>query len=156
MVMTPSKDAEAERAVDAYLVVAARAGDRRAFDQLARRWHQRMTAHAWRLTGDGEAARDAVQSAWLDMARGLSRLRDEHAFPAWAYRIVTRRCARFIAGRQDDRRLAQDMTREAAAAEQSPSAPDAAREDETRRLHAAIRSLPAAQRAALPFFTSRR
>ena len=58
-------DAATRRLLDEYLVVAARTGDQRAFADLVCRWHRRLLAHAWRLTGDDEAARDAVQSGSL-------------------------------------------------------------------------------------------
>lgn len=142
-------DAATGRLVDEYLVVAARAGDRQAFGDLVRRWQRRLLAHAWRLTGDPDAAQDAVQASWLEIARGLNRLKDETAFPAWAYRIVTRRCARDTAGRILRRRLAH-------AVEAEPEAfalqPDAEARDDAERLHRAIRSLPAAQRAAIALF----
>jgi len=139
------------RVLDEYLVVAAAAGDRRAFDDLARRWRRKLVAHAWRLTGDREAAHDAAQAGWVEIARGIGGLRDEAAFPAWAYRIVSRRCASLIAARQQDRILAR-----AVAAEPEPAAevPDqgAAQGPEIARLHAAIRDLPPAQRAAIALF----
>ena len=82
-----------EQLLDEYLVASARVGDRRAFDLLARRWGRKLLAHAWRLTGDADLAREAAQDGWVEILRGLGRLRDERAFPAWAYQIVTRRCA---------------------------------------------------------------
>jgi RNA polymerase sigma-70 factor (ECF subfamily) len=80
-----------QRARDAYLVVAAQTGDRAAFALLVRRWHGRLLAHALRLTRRRDVAEDAVQAAWVEIVRGLPALRDERAFPAWAFRIVTRR-----------------------------------------------------------------
>ncbi|MGQ2991116.1 RNA polymerase sigma factor [Brevundimonas sp.] len=139
------------RVLDEYLVVAAAAGDRRAFGDLARRWNRKLIAHAWRLTGDQEIALEAAQSAWVEIARGIVRLRDEKAFPAWAYRIVSRRCARLIAARQADRALAASVAAE-------PPPPPAMTDDafgmrlEAERLHAAIRALPPAQRAAIALF----
>ena len=147
---TPSRALEARRLLDEYLVVSAQAGDRRAFAELARRWHPRLVSHAWRLTGDVELARDAVQSGWIEIARGLRRLQDPGAFPAWAYRIVSRRCARTIRGLQQDRRLARDAAAEPAEASTSPV--DITGADEAARLHAAIRDLPPAQRAAIALF----
>lgn len=139
------------RVLDEYLVMAAAAGERRAFEDLARRWHRKLVAHAWRLTGDGDAARDAAQAGWVEIARGIGGLRDERTFPAWAYRIVSRRCAGFIADRQKERTLAR-----AVAAEPEPvaDAPDwrADHRPEIERLHAAIRDLPPAQRAAIALF----
>jgi RNA polymerase sigma-70 factor (ECF subfamily) len=146
-------DKTTSRALDGYLVVAAQAGDRTAFDHLARRWQRRLIAHAWRLTGDGEAARDAVQWSWLEIAQGLGRLRDEQAFPAWAYRIVSRRCARFVTGRQGERALARGLARENAVdPDPFAPAPDPEGPDEARRLHQAIAALPPGQRAALALF----
>lgn len=84
---------EPDRILDAYLAAAARAGDRSAFEALARRWEPRLLRHAWRLLGDGELARDVAQSAWADIAAGLSRLDDSAAFAAFALRITTRRAA---------------------------------------------------------------
>jgi RNA polymerase sigma-70 factor (ECF subfamily) len=84
---------EPDRILDAYLAAAARAGDRNAFEALARRWETRLLRHAWRLLGDGELARDVAQSAWADIAASLSRLDDSAAFPAFALRITTRRAA---------------------------------------------------------------
>ena len=83
-----------ERIFDEYLVAAAVAGDRPALERLVARWQPRLLRHAWRMLGDAERARDTVQEAWLEVMRGLARLDDTAAFPAWAYRIVTRRCQR--------------------------------------------------------------
>lgn len=104
---------DAERATDAWLVVAAQGGDRRAIALLARRWHRRLMAHGWRLTGDRAMAEEAVQAAWADIVRGIARLRDERAFPAWAYRIVTRKTAGAIGERVSRRALATALETDA-------------------------------------------
>lgn len=70
----------------------ARAGDRRALDLLARRWTPRLLRHARRLTRSQDRAEDAVQDAWVSVAGRLRRLDDPARFPAWIYRIVTRKC----------------------------------------------------------------
>jgi len=95
---------DAERVFDEYLAAAARAGDRAAFGRLAARWQQKLLSHAFRLTGDGEMARDVVQDAWRDIVKALPRLKDAALFPAWAYRIVTRRAADAIRRVQRDRK----------------------------------------------------
>lgn len=133
-----------ERLFDEYLVAAARAGDRGAFDRLARRWQARLFAHAWRLTGDREMARDAAQSGWGEIARGLARLRDERAFPAWAYRIVSRACAGEIDAAVKRRRVVAEVERD-----ERPTAADPIEPSQGSRLQAAIRALPAGERAAI-------
>jgi len=134
------------RVLDEYLLAAARAGDRRAFDMLARRWQRRLLAHAWRLLGDAEAARDAVQEGWIEIVRGLARLREDRAFPAWAYRIVSRRCARAVAANVRGRRVAAAP----AGDEEEGPVPESGRDHD--RLRAAIRALPEEQRAAIALF----
>jgi RNA polymerase sigma factor (sigma-70 family) len=85
---------DSERIYDEYLVAAAMTGDRPALARLVARWQPRLYRHAWRVLGDAERAKDMVQEAWVEILRGLARLDDVVAFPAWAYRIVTRRCQR--------------------------------------------------------------
>jgi RNA polymerase sigma factor (sigma-70 family) len=93
-----------KRVLSEFLVLEAQGGDRRALDRLVRLWQADLLRHAWRLMGEGEAAHDALQDAWIDIVRGLRRLKDSAAFPAWAYRIVTRKCANVIRKRQQVRR----------------------------------------------------
>jgi len=85
------------RFFDEYLVIAVQAGDRAAGERLAARWRPRLLRTARRLLGDDAAAEDAVQEAWVSLARGLARLEDPARFPAFAFRILHRRCADSIA-----------------------------------------------------------
>jgi len=136
-----------ERALDDYLVASARLGDAKAFGLLAKRWNGRLVAHAWRLLGSHDDAREAVQEAWTEIMRGLAGLHDARAFPAWAYRIVSRRCARQIGQAQARRRLTETI---AAQPDLPALEPEAATDID--RLRAAIRQLPAPQRAAVALF----
>ena len=135
-----------ERILDAYLVASARLGDREALGSLVQRWNGKLIAHAWRLLRDQEGAKDAVQESWAEILRGLSRLRDDGAFAAWAYRILSRRCARHI-GRVQRERLAAEFA--AAPAEQGVAEPPSLNVDAVRR---AIRTLPPEQQAAIALF----
>jgi RNA polymerase sigma factor (sigma-70 family) len=136
-----------ERVLDEYLVASARLGDRNAFALLAERWNRKFLAHGWRLLGDEEAAKDAVQEAWAEIIRGIVKLDDARAFPAWAYRIVSRRCAKLIGGVQRRRQLEEAISAE-------PPAQHAVAGDATdiEKLRAAIRALPPGQRAAVALF----
>lgn len=137
----------ASRVLDEYLLASIRAGDARAFELLARRWHKKLYGHAWRLLGgDVEAALDAVQEGWVEIVGGLHRLRDDRAFPAWAFRIVSRRCARQIDGALRRRQLAA----EAETVDRVEPMQDAVADGD--RLRRAIRALPPDQRAAIALF----
>ncbi|WP_432201353.1 RNA polymerase sigma factor [Erythrobacter sp. W53] len=135
------------RLLNAYLVASARAGSRQAFERLAANWHPRLLAHAVRLTGERETARDAVQVAWGEIVRGLGGLRDEQAFAAWAYRIVTRSCAGEIKGKVRRRALAAAVKREPMERCTEPVEPS-----EGDALRRAIRALPAGERAAIALY----
>ncbi|WP_332641237.1 RNA polymerase sigma factor [Brevundimonas sp.] len=142
-------DRTREQLLDEYLVASARIGDRKAFELLARRWRKKLLAHAWRLTGDTELAREAAQDGWIEIVRGLGRLRDERAFPAWAFQIVSRRCARLVGRAQHDRALASAVAAEPVGEAEFPDEADPGAET---RLRAALARLPPAQRAAVGLF----
>jgi RNA polymerase sigma factor (sigma-70 family) len=138
------------RLFDEYLAAAARTGDRDAFGRLAERWQPKLLAHAWRLMGEADAARDVVQDAWTDIVRGLARLDDAALFPAWAYRIVSRRAADAIRKRGRARKIG------AAFAADPPRADDVAGRIESAAdagpLMKAIAGLPPDQRATVSLF----
>ncbi len=139
--------ADQDRIYDDYLAAAARAGDAAAFDTLARRWQSKLVGHAWRLTGDAEAARDIAQDAWSSIARGIRRLDDSAAFPAFAFRIVTRRAADHIRARRRSRALETAMAVEPVlTAELSDASASAG------ALQKALAALPPDQRAAIALF----
>ena len=141
--MTRGKD----RIFDEYLVASAKAGNRKAFAMLVERWQGKLVAHAWRLTGDVEAARDAAQAAWVEIVRGLHRLRDDRAFSAWAYRLVSRKCAKQIHGAIRRRGLDSAL-----AVEPEPELPGPDAAVDAKRLRSAIAVLPPDQRAAIALF----
>lgn len=137
-----------DKVLDEYLVVATVAGDRAAAALLARRWQGKLVRHAYRLTGDLDASRDIVQDAWDKILRGIAGLRDERAFPAWAFRIVSRGCAKHV------RQLVQQRKVTGPIVDELPDdgAGDPSIGLETDRLRAAIRSLPQGQGAAIALF----
>jgi RNA polymerase sigma-70 factor (ECF subfamily) len=139
---------QADRVLDEYLVVATAAGDRAAGELLVRRWQSKLVGHAYRLTGDKEAARDAVQTAWSEIMRGLGRLHDERAFPAWAFRIVSRTCAKQVQQSIRIRALTHAMLIETP----EVTSCDPHNEVDADRLRAAVRTLPVEQRAAVALF----
>lgn len=93
------------RAYEELLVAEARLKDPAAIAALVRLRGPRLLVHATRLLGDRDLAQDAVQDAWVEILRGLPGLRSTAAFPAWATRIVTRRCARIIKTLQKGRAI---------------------------------------------------
>lgn len=147
---TATVQRDSTKILDEYLIAAAVTGDRGAWARLVVRWQPKLLRHAWRVLADAERAKDVVQEAWVEILRGLRRLDDYAAFPAWAFRIVTRRCQRLFRGNQRDWRMAEDL---------APDTDSAALEiDHAESLAdlpqvlAAVQALPAPQRAALALF----
>jgi RNA polymerase sigma factor (sigma-70 family) len=137
-----------DRILDEYLVAAARAGAAKARALLVHRWHKKLLAHAIRLTGDAERARDAVQESWIEILRGMQGLRDDRAFPAWAYRITSRRCAKAVLGIAREREACKALAAEPVL----PVEPEFGDAPDNMRLREAIRALPPGQRAAIALF----
>lgn len=97
---------ETERIYDELLLTRIQAGDRRAGERLAARWHPKLMRTAYRLLRDQEQERVAVQEAWTGICKGWLGLRRPSRFPAWAYRILHNKCADQIRANQRDREYA--------------------------------------------------
>ena len=81
------------------LVLAARDGDRDAFEQLVRATSSDTYSLAHRLVGNEDDARDVVQEAYLRAFRGIQRFRGDAQFSTWLHRI-TANCAATHLGRR--------------------------------------------------------
>jgi RNA polymerase sigma-70 factor (ECF subfamily) len=83
-----------ERLYERLLVLRCQARDEQAFAELIRGYDSRLRYFLLKLLGDAHAAEDAAQDVWLDVYRGLVRLRDPAAFRAWLYRLARDRAFR--------------------------------------------------------------
>ncbi|HYE44312.1 MAG TPA: sigma-70 family RNA polymerase sigma factor [Caulobacter sp.] len=138
-------DRDTEAVLDEYLVLLAQGGSADAFRRLVERWTPRLRRHAGRVLLDADAATDAVQDAWLAIARGLRRLDDPARFGGWALAIASRRCVDEIRRRQRRRGLARSVA--LAPADPPPDDPD-----RTLDLSAALMRLPPDQRLLVSLF----
>ena len=84
------------------------AGDHDAFAGLARSSLGRLHATARLITGDRDAAQDAVQVALIRAWRDLPALRDAERFDAWLRRLLVRACYDEIRRRRR-RRAIEDL-----------------------------------------------
>lgn len=74
---------------DDELVRLAQAGHTRPFDELIRRYRDRVYRLAYRILRHEEDAADSVQDAFLSAYRGLPSFKGESAFSTWLYRIAS-------------------------------------------------------------------
>lgn len=74
---------------DELLVVRCKLGERGAFAELVRAWHEPVWTYVRRMLGR-EAADDVTQEVWLAVVRGLPRLKDPARFAPWLFTIARR------------------------------------------------------------------
>jgi RNA polymerase sigma-70 factor (ECF subfamily) len=74
---------------DAELVAGTQAGDTRAFDELVRRYRDRVYRLCSKILRNEDDAAEALQDAFLSAYRGLPRFKSESTFSTWLYRIAT-------------------------------------------------------------------
>jgi RNA polymerase sigma-70 factor, ECF subfamily len=125
------------------LVVAARSGDQRAFEQLVKTTYAEAYTLAYRLVGSEEDARDVVQESYLRAYRGLKRFRGDAQFTTWLYRI-TANCANTHLSRRMKHRH-DELHDDAPIPDLDPSGDPSARAESGAlrdRLNVAIRALP--------------
>lgn len=84
---------------DVTLVVRARDGDVRAYEQLVRRYQGPIFRLAVRMLANRGDAEDVVQEVFLTAWRSLTSLREDAAFVGWLYRMVTNQCLNAIRAR---------------------------------------------------------
>jgi RNA polymerase sigma factor (sigma-70 family) len=138
----------AEDVHDELLVMQCQAGDGESLIALVDRWQPRLLCHAMRLTREHEAARDAVQDAWVAIVRGIRRLDDPACFAPWVYRIVSNKCADWTRQRQRQRATFTSLAVDPAA--KQVSAKDS--QDAVAAIREVIGRLPHEQRAIISLF----
>jgi RNA polymerase sigma-70 factor (ECF subfamily) len=77
---------------DAALIRRVLAGDERAFEQVMRRYNQRLFRLARATLRDDGEAEDALQEAYVAAFRGLSRFRGDSSLGTWLSRLVLNEC----------------------------------------------------------------
>lgn len=80
-------------------IAAAQRGDVQAFNRLILAYQGMAYNLAYRILGDGEAAADVTQEAFLKAFQGLRGYRGG-SFRAWLLRIVTNACYDYLRSRQ--------------------------------------------------------
>jgi RNA polymerase sigma-70 factor, ECF subfamily len=146
-VAAPPSTGGGARAADAERedVEAARRGEREAFDRLVVRYQREVYRLCYRYVNAHEDADDLAQEVFLKAWRAIGRFRGDSSFRTWLYRIAMNACLNFRALRRPPLGELPDEVRD-------PRPGDLARverDDEARRVRAAVRRLPDRQRATL-------
>jgi len=134
---------------DEGLVIAARSGDEKAFEELVRRHYEQVYQRIRRILRNREDALDVAQEAFLKAFRSLDQIRDGRTVRAWLGQIGVR----LALNRAERDRFRRMVSMDGEEGEAEP----AVREDplerseiarDARLIEGEIGRLPAAQRTA--------
>jgi len=121
---------------------AAQHGDSRAFEELMILSERRVANVAWRILGDAEEVKEAMQETFLRVFRHLKRYDENRDFFGWLYRIAVNVCRDL-----DQRRRRRRMFMPIDDAMQLSTQPRT--NDDVQMLRRAIDTLPERERLAI-------
>lgn len=81
-------DAKFGDSSDRELFAAAEQGDLKAFEEVVRRYQNRVYRLAYGMTGNAAEAEEVVQETFLRVFRGLDSFRGQSAPSSWIYRVA--------------------------------------------------------------------
>ncbi|MEE9394694.1 MAG: sigma-70 family RNA polymerase sigma factor [Planctomycetota bacterium] len=79
---------KAQEASDSLLIERGAKGDGEAFDELMRRYHERVYSTVTRMVRDADLALDLTQETFIRAWRGLEGYQGQAGFFTWVYRIA--------------------------------------------------------------------
>jgi RNA polymerase sigma factor (sigma-70 family) len=85
---------------DAALVQQAQQGDLAAFDELVRRYQERIYSTVYHMTSSHEDANDLTQESFIKAFRALRTFKGDSSFFTWLYRIAVNKTINFLKQRK--------------------------------------------------------
>jgi len=99
---SPSPDSEA---ADLVLVQRAQRGDMSAYDELVRRYQERVYATIYHMTANHEDAGDLAQETFIKGYSALKTFKGDSSFYTWVYRIAVNKTINFVKQRKNKSHL---------------------------------------------------
>ena len=90
------------------LVKRARRGDLPAYDELVRRYQERIYATVYHMTANHEDANDLAQEAFIKAFHALKSFKGGSSFYTWVYRIAVNKTINFLKQRKNKAQLSLD------------------------------------------------
>ncbi|MEY2407830.1 MAG: hypothetical protein QOF48_500 [Verrucomicrobiota bacterium] len=84
-----------ESAVDLVLVQRTQQGDLPAYDELIRRYQERIYATIYHMTGNHDDANDLAQETFIKAFTALKTFKGDSSFYTWVYRIAVNKTINF-------------------------------------------------------------
>ncbi len=89
------------QADDRDLTRAAQGGDLAAYDELVRRYQERVYATTYHMTSNHEDASDLTQEAFVKAFHSLKSFKGDSSFFTWVYRIAVNKTINFLKQRKN-------------------------------------------------------
>src|ERR1700722_10415307 len=83
------------------LVQRARNGDLSAYDELVKRYQERIYATIYHMTSNHEDANDLAQDAFIKAYQALKSFKGDSSFYTWVYRIAVNKTINFLKQRKN-------------------------------------------------------
>ena len=96
-----SKPAAAEAPDDQKLVKRAQGGNLEAYDDLIRRYQERIYATIYHMTANHEDANDLAQETFIKAYQALKSFKGDSSFFTWVYRIAVNKTINFLKQRKN-------------------------------------------------------
>ena len=93
---------------EAVLVKRARQGDLGAYDDLVRRYQERIYATIYHMTANHEDANDLAQEAFIKGYQALKSFKGGSSFYTWVYRIAVNKTINFLKQRRNKAHMSLD------------------------------------------------
>src|SRR6516165_370174 len=90
------------------LVKQAREGDLTAYDELVRRYQERIYATVYHMTSNHEDANDLAQEAFIKGFQALKSFKGGSSFYTWVYRIAVNKTINFLKQRKNRGQMSLD------------------------------------------------
>ena len=90
------------------LVGRARKGDLAAYDDLVRRYQERIYATIYHMTANHEDANDLAQEAFIKAFQALKSFKGGSSFYTWVYRIAVNKTINFLKQRKNKAHMSLD------------------------------------------------
>jgi RNA polymerase sigma-70 factor (ECF subfamily) len=104
----PSESNVATAPDESILVKRARQGDLGAYDELIRRYQERIYATVYHMTANHEDANDLAQEAFIKAYQALKSFKGGSSFYTWVYRIAVNKTINFLKQRKNKAHLSLD------------------------------------------------
>jgi RNA polymerase sigma-70 factor (ECF subfamily) len=104
----PSGDLPPAPVEEMDLVKRARRGDLDAYDDLVRRYQERIYATVYHMTANHEDANDLAQEAFIKAFHALKTFKGGSSFYTWVYRIAVNKTINFLKQRKNRTQMSLD------------------------------------------------